>query len=50
MISNYRDHNYANIDNTEYMFGGIDNYYKPILTRSLFNNGYQRYHFRGDPD
>ena len=50
MISNYRDDNYANIDNTECMFGGIDDYYKPILTRSLFNNGYQRYHFRGDPD
>ena len=50
MISDYRDDNYANIDDIEYMFGDIDDYYKPILTRSLFNNGYQRYHFRGDPD
>ena len=50
MISDYRDDNYANIDDLEYMFGDIDDYYKPILTRSLFNNGYQRYHFRGDPD
>ena len=23
---------------------------QPILTSSLFNNGYQRYHFRGDPN
>ena len=47
-ISNYRDDNYANIDHIEYIFGDIDNYYAPILTSSLFNNGYQRYHFRGD--
>ena len=50
MISDYRDDNYANIDDIEYMFGDIDDYYKPILTRSLFNNSYQRYYFRGDPD
>ena len=50
MISDYRDDNYANIDDIEYMFGDIDNYYQPILTRSLFNKSYQRYHFRGDPD
>ena len=50
MISGYRDDNYANIDDIEYMFGDIDNYYKPILTRSLFNKGYQRYYFRGYPN
>ena len=50
MISDYRDDNYANIDDIEYMFGDIDDYYKTILTRSLFNNCYQIYHFRGDPD
>ena len=50
MISDYRDDNYANIDDIEYIFGDKDNYYQPILTSSLFNNGYQRYHFRGDPD
>ena len=50
MISDYRDDNYANIDDIEYMFGDIDNYYQPILTRSLFNKSYQRYYFRGDPD
>ena len=50
MISDYRDDNYANIDDIEYMFGDIDNYYQPILTRSLFNKGYQRYYFRGDPN
>ena len=32
------------------MFDDIDNYYQPILTRSLFNKGHQRYCFRGDPD
>ena len=50
MISDYRDDNYANIDDIEYMFGDIDNYYQPILTRSLFNKGYQRYYFRGYPN
>ena len=50
MISDYRDINYANIDDIECIFGDIDNYYKPILASSLFNNGYQRYHFRGDPN
>ena len=48
MIRDYRDNDYANIDDTEYVFGDIDNYYQPILASSLFNNGYQRYHFRGD--
>ena len=48
MISDYRDENYANIDDIEYIFGDIDNYYAPILISSLFNKGYQRYHFRGD--
>ena len=49
MISTYRDDNYANPDDVEYIFGDIDNYYTPVLSSSLFNNGYQRYHFRGDP-
>ena len=48
MISDYRDDNYANIDDIEYIFGDVDNYYQPILASSLFNNGYERYHFRGD--
>ena len=42
MITDYRDSNYANIDNIEYIFDDIDNYYQPILASSLFNNGYQR--------
>ena len=50
MISDSRDNNYANIDDIEYIFGDIDNYYQPILASSLFNNGYQRYYFRGDPN
>ena len=48
MISDYRDENYANIEDIEYIFGDIDNSYAPLLTSSLFNKGYQRYHFRGD--
>ena len=50
MIRDYRDDNYPNIDDIEYVFGDIDNYYQPILASSLFNNGYQRYHLRGDPN
>ena len=48
MISDYRDDNYANINDIEYMFGDIDDYYTPFLTSLLFDGGYQRYHFRGD--
>ena len=47
-MSDYRDDNYANIDDIEYIFGDIDNYYEPVLTSLLFGGGYQRYHFRGD--
>ena len=50
MILDYRDDNYPNIDDIEYVFGDIDNYCQPILASSLFNNGSQRYHFRGDPN
>ena len=49
MISDYRDNNYANIDDTEYVFDDIGNYHQPILASSLFRNGSYRYHFRGDP-
>ena len=48
MMSDYRDDNYANIYDIEYIFGDIDNYYVPVLTSLLFGGGYQRYHFRGD--
>ena len=48
MISDFRDENYANIEDIEYIFGDIDNYYAPTLTCSLFDKGYQRCHFRGD--
>ena len=50
MISDCRDDNYANIDDIEYIFGDIDSYYQPVLASSLFNNDYQRYNFRGDPN
>ena len=48
MINDYRDENYANIDDIEYIFGDIDKYYALILTSPLFDNGYQRYYSRGD--
>ena len=48
MISDYRDDNYANINDIEYIFGDIDDYYTPVLTSLLFDGGYQRFHFRGD--
>ena len=44
MKSDYRDDNYANIDDIEYIFSDIDDYYTPILTSSMFNKGYERYH------
>ena len=49
IASDYRDNNYANIEDIEYMFGDLDDYYKPILVQGLFNNNYQRYYCRGDP-
>ena len=48
MISDYRDDNYANLQDIEYLFGELDDYYKPILVQGLFNNNYQRYYCRGD--
>ena len=48
IVSHYRDENYANINDIEYIFGDIDNYYAPMLTGSLFNKNYESYHFRGD--
>ena len=35
MLSDYRDNNYANIEDIEYMFGDLDDYYKPILVQGL---------------
>ena len=48
MKSDQRDDNYVNIDDIEHILGDADYYYAPILTSSMFNKGYQRYHFRGD--
>ena len=48
MISDFRDEIYANIEDIEYILEDIDSCYTPILTSSLFDKGYQRYHFRGD--
>ena len=46
MISDYRDENYASIDDIEYIYGNIDNYYAPMLTSSLFIK-VPFYYFRG---
>ena len=43
MISDYRDDPYANLQDIEYMFGDLDNYYKPILAQGPFNDSYHRY-------
>ena len=40
MKSDYRDDNYANIDDIKYSLGDIDNHYAPMLTSSMFNKGY----------
>ena len=48
MKSDYRDDNYVNIDDIKYILGDIDDYHRPILTSSMFNKGYQKYHIRGD--
>ena len=48
MISDYRDDNYANINDIVYIFGDIDDHYTSVLISSVFDGDYQRYHFRGD--
>ena len=48
MTGDYRDDNYGNINDIEYILGDIDDYYAPALTSLLFDGGYRRYHFRGD--
>ena len=35
MLSDYRHNNYANIEDIEYMFGDLDDYYKPILVQRI---------------
>ena len=40
MICDYRDDNYANINDIEYIFGDIDDYYRPVSTSLLFDGGY----------
>ena len=49
MISDYRDDNYVNLQDIEYMLGDLDDYYKPILVQGIFNDNYQRYNCRGYP-
>ena len=40
MISDYRDDNYANLQDIEYLFDELDDYYKSILVQGLYNNSY----------
>ena len=48
-ISNdYRDNNYINLQDIEYFFNSLDDYYKSILAQQVFNKNYQRYYIRGD--
>ena len=56
-IEAYKYHNYNNLDyfgirDIENSFDNIDDldYYKPILTKSSFNNKYEYYEIRGDRD
>ena len=35
MISDYRDDNYANLQDIEYIFDDLNDYYKPILVQGL---------------
>ena len=37
-MSDYRDDNYANLQDIEYLFSELDDYYKPILVQGLFIN------------
>ena len=46
--TDYRDNNYTHLQDIEYMFNSLDDYYKPILAQKVFNNYYQRYYIRGD--
>ena len=48
MISDYKNNNYANLQDIEHMFSDLDDYYKPILVQGLFNDNYQRYNCRED--
>ena len=48
------DDKYKGIKDLEHLFEGIkedeDDYYKPILLNSSFNDGYKEYESRGDKD
>ena len=47
--SAYYDHNYYGIKDIEHLFNEtIDDYYKPILVRFIFDNNFEEYEIRGD--
>ena len=40
MISDYRDDNYANINEIKYIFGDIDDYYTPVCFLMVVIKGF----------
>lgn len=49
--SAHRDQNYYGIKDIEHLFDEeIDDYYKPILVRTAFENNFEEYEIRGDKD
>ena len=50
MDSAYDNSNYYGLNDLEYMFGDLDDYYMPILAKESFNGNYGFYTCRGDKD
>ena len=46
--NDYYDLDYFGLRDIETLFSPVDNYYKPMLTKSSFKNKYQYYEIRGD--
>ena len=44
------DLDYYGIRDIENLFNNVDDYYKPILVKSSFNDNYKYYESRGDKD
>ena len=42
------NNNYIGVKDIEYIFGDLDDYYKPVLAKESFNGNYQLYTCRGD--
>ena len=46
-LTNY-DNNYISVKDIEYILGGLDDHYKPVLAKESFNGNYPLYTCRGD--